>query len=218
MVKESHTKGPDEPFTSQIVLAVNKVRSQKQRPNEERICHAVRQKYRNMSDDEILPHLEKAVQEGALLKVMSKGQSSYRDPKKGPTFQSRVLKVSSTTDLRKYIVRAIKDLNDPEGSTIKSIEKYLTHSYSIDLRSEITFLHELKNSAKEVVEDGHVIQDGKLFRLNDESGTSTDGEDSYELPIVDMAMNDSKVGWVIFSQICILKDAPFLINCHSCKK
>lgn len=70
--------------------AIRKIRSQKQRPSVERICHAIRQ-HHNYHEEEIGEHLEVAVKRGDVLKIFNKGQSSYKDP---GDLQSKPLKVS----------------------------------------------------------------------------------------------------------------------------
>ena len=199
MVKESRKGGPDgqASFSHQILQAVTKVRAQKQRPNEERICGVMRQKYKGMKDKEILAHLEKAVEDGVLLRIMSKGQSSYRDPKSTSTLQPRILHVNRHVDLKKVIIRAIKDLNERGGSTLKQIEKCIIQGYMIKTVGGAVFVDELKANIKTVVGEGLLIQEGNVYKLcssakhqdDMDSAASTCGEEPYP-PIIDKAVKE----------------------------
>lgn len=88
---------PQEIWSKWILDAIRKIRSQKQRPSVERICHAIRQ-HHNYHEDVVAEHLEAAVKDGSVLKVFNKGQSSYKDPE---GIQSRTLNVEKGVDLTK---------------------------------------------------------------------------------------------------------------------
>ncbi|XP_012525536.1 histone acetyltransferase KAT6B isoform X2 [Monomorium pharaonis] len=152
-----------ETWSAWFLDAIRKIRSQKQRPSVERICHAIRQ-HHNFHEEEIAEHLEVAVKQGAVLKIFNKGQSSYKDP---GVLQSKKLKVTKSTDISKVVGKAVRELGEREGSTLKNIERYIKQSHSVEEESEGDFRHALKLSAKRAVERGLVIQDGKLFRQTD---------------------------------------------------
>ena len=202
MVKESRKGGLHDgqaSFSPEILHAVSKVRAQKQRPNEERICSVIRQKFKGMKDKEILAHLEKAVEDGILLRTMSKGQTSYRDPK-STSLQPRVLHITQHMDLKKVIIRAIKDLNERGGSSLRQIEKYISQGYSLKTVGSAVLADELKANAKEVVEEGHLIQEGNVYKLcstqyDADSAASTCGEEAFS-PIIDKAVKADKVSKV----------------------
>lgn len=65
--------------TAWILEAIRKIRRQKQRPSEDRICHAVGVA-RGLERPDVLHALSLAVQDGAVLRVTSKGCTSYKDP------------------------------------------------------------------------------------------------------------------------------------------
>lgn len=141
--------------------AIRKIRSQKQRPSAERIIHAVRQ-HHNYHEDVISEHLEVSVKEGVVLKVFNKGQSSYKDP---GVMQYRKIKVDEKADLSKVIGRAVRELGERDGSTLKSIEKYLTQSHMLDLTSpDIDIKNILRMSIKRAVAKGFIIQEGKNYK------------------------------------------------------
>lgn len=66
-------------YTEWILEAIQKIKRQKQRPSEERICHAVSTLH-GLDKRTVLEQLELAVQDGAVLKVTNKGSASYKDP------------------------------------------------------------------------------------------------------------------------------------------
>lgn len=148
-------------WTTWILEAIHKIRTQKQRPSVERICSAIRQ-HHSFSDDVIADNLEHAVKEGSVLKVFNKGQNSYKDP---GGLQSRQLNVAKGTDLSKVIAKATRELGKRDGSTLKSIEKYIRQSHALNLSSgDVDFRSLLRISAKRAVDRGLVIQEGRLFK------------------------------------------------------
>lgn len=142
--------------------AISKIRSQKQRPSADRICHAIRQ-HHQFSEDIIKEQLEKSVAEKAILKVLNKGICSYKDP---DCNQTRNVHVSKDSDLTRIVYKAIKELNEPKGSTLKSIEKYVQHSNALDLESDLDLTSLIKTTLKRAIEKNIVIQEGKVFKIN----------------------------------------------------
>ena len=61
------------------VIAIQKIKRQKQRPSEERICHAVATSH-GLDKKTVLEQLELSVHDGSILKVTNKGSASYKDP------------------------------------------------------------------------------------------------------------------------------------------
>lgn len=66
-------------YTEWILEAVQKIKKQKQRPSEERICHAVSTSH-GLDKKTVSEQLELSVQDGSVLKVTNKGLASYKDP------------------------------------------------------------------------------------------------------------------------------------------
>ena len=198
MVKETRKGGSDgASFSAQILHAVKKVRSQKQRPNEERICNVIRQQYKGMKDNEIIEHIEKAVEEGILLRVFSKGQPSYRDANNAKALQPRILHITHHMDLKKVIIRAIKDLNEKGGSTLKQIEKYISQGHVIKLVGKAVLVDELKSNVRKIVQDGELTHEGSIYKLRNheefDSAVSTCGDDPPPSPLEDKAVKEGKV-------------------------
>ncbi|KAK4873761.1 hypothetical protein RN001_013121 [Aquatica leii] len=145
-----------------IIEAIRKIRSQKQRPSVERICHAIRQ-HHNYHEDVVSEHLETAVKDGTVLKVFNKGQSSYKDPM---GLQSRTLVIEKGVEITKVIAKAVRELGQREGSTLKSIEKYIRQSHTVVESPETDLKTALRMAAKRAVSRGLIIQEGKAFKYN----------------------------------------------------
>lgn len=154
-----------------ILDAIRKIRAQKQRPSVERITHAIRQHHPH-TEEVISGYLEKLVEAGSVLKVFNKGQNTYKDP---GGVQSRQLVVTKDTDLSKVVVRAARELSEKEGSSLKSIEKYIQQSHSVELASsDVELSAVVRLSAKRAVEKGLVVLDGKLYKAVEQSRLSVD--------------------------------------------
>lgn len=148
-------------WTRWILDAIRKIRSQKQRPSVERICHAIRQ-HHNFHEEVVSEHLEVAVKEGTVLKVFNKGQSSYKDP---GGLQNRCLKIHNKADLSKVIGKAVRELGERDGSSLKNIEKYLRQSHTVDLSSpDVDLRQVLRMSVKRAVAKGIIVQEGKNYK------------------------------------------------------
>ncbi|XP_077416623.1 histone acetyltransferase KAT6A isoform X2 [Vanacampus margaritifer] len=138
-------------YTQWILEAIKKVKKQKQRPSEERICNAVSMSH-GLDRKTILEQLELSVKDGTILKVTNKGLNSYKDPdnpgrlalpkpkgsgssggggssggsssSSGASFQSHLGKRPGL-DWNKLIKRALEGLHEPGGSCLKNIERFL---------------------------------------------------------------------------------------------
>ncbi|KAI4821185.1 hypothetical protein KUCAC02_029127, partial [Chaenocephalus aceratus] len=66
-------------YTQWTLEAIKKVKKQKQRPSEERICNAVNMSH-GLDRKTVLEQLELSVKDGTILKVTNKGLNSYKDP------------------------------------------------------------------------------------------------------------------------------------------
>lgn len=145
-----------------ILDAIRKIRSQKQRPSVERICHAIRQ-HHNYHEDVVAEHLERAVKDCAVLKVFNKGQSSYKDP---GGLQNRTLRVEKGGDLSKVVAKAVRELGERDGSTVKTIEKYIRQSHTVVESAEADLKNALRMATKRAVTRNLIVQDGKAFKYN----------------------------------------------------
>ncbi|XP_017868374.1 PREDICTED: histone acetyltransferase KAT6A isoform X1 [Drosophila arizonae] len=141
-----------------ILDAISKIRSQKQRPSVQRICQAIGTHHK-FHEDIVAEKLEKAVESGSVIKVYNKGLHSYKAP-----MAKRRIKVDKTTNLYKVVAKAVNDLGECEGSTIKNIENYIQKFNCIDLSPNVDFKAVIKASIKKAVDTGFLIQEGKLYK------------------------------------------------------
>lgn len=147
-----------------ILEAIRKVRHQKQRPSLERISNVVRQ-HNSISREVIAEHLDKAVECGAVLKVFTKGLCSYKDPGSLTKLKSRTVRVTKTTDMMRIVVKAIKELGENGGSSLRSIEKYVKQSFTLHIEPNVDLTHQLHIAAKKGINSGVIAQDGRTYRL-----------------------------------------------------
>ncbi|KPJ12850.1 Histone acetyltransferase MYST3 [Papilio machaon] len=153
-----------------ILEAIHKIRSQKQRPSVERICHAIRQ-HHNYHEDVVSERLERAVKEGTVLKVYNKGQSSYKDP---GGLQSRILRIAPDVDVSRAVAKAVRELGERDGSSLKSIERYLRQAYQLTADSGTDVRTVLRAAAKRAVARGLVTHHAGNYRATERPLTSTD--------------------------------------------
>ncbi|XP_029886028.1 histone acetyltransferase KAT6B isoform X2 [Aquila chrysaetos chrysaetos] len=167
-------------YTEWILEAIQKVKKQKQRPSEERICHAVCASH-GLDKKTVSEQLELSVQDGSILKVTNKGLASYKDPDNPGRFSSvkpgaisKSVKGSrgACTELRnvdwnKLLRRAIEGLQEPNGSSLKNIEKYLRSQNDLaNIFNNPAFQQRLRLGAKRAVNNGRLLKDGPQYRVN----------------------------------------------------
>lgn len=140
-------------YTQWILEAIKKVKKQKQRPSEERICNAVSMSH-GLDRKTVLEQLELSVKDGTILKVTNKGLNSYKDPDNPGRLALPKPKGGSNSgggggggggsssggggssshshsgkkpglDWNKLIKRALEGLHEPGGSSLKNIERFL---------------------------------------------------------------------------------------------
>ncbi|XP_035185619.1 histone acetyltransferase KAT6B isoform X2 [Oxyura jamaicensis] len=167
-------------YTEWILEAIQKVKKQKQRPSEERICHAVCASH-GLDKKTVSEQLELSVQDGSILKVTNKGLASYKDPDNPGRFSSvkpgtipKSVKGSRgacnelrNVDWNKLLRRAIEGLQEPNGSSLKNIEKYLRSQNDLaNVFNNPAFQQRLRLGAKRAVNNGRLLKDGPQYRVN----------------------------------------------------
>ena len=75
--------------------------------------------------------------------------------------------MSRASDLCKVIIKAVRELGERDGSNLKSIEKYVRQSHTVEEEQDGDLRTALRLSAKRAVDRGLVLQDGRLFRQAD---------------------------------------------------
>ncbi|KAF7247249.1 Histone acetyltransferase KAT6B [Varanus komodoensis] len=167
-------------YTEWILEAIQKVKRQKQRPSEERICHAVCASH-GLDKKTVSEQLELSVQDGSILKVTNKGLASYKDPdnpgrfssvKSGdlpkPTKGSRVAcNELRNVDWNKLLRRGIEGLQETNGSSLRNIEKYLRSQHDLaGIFNNPVFQRRLRLGAKRAVNNGRLLKEGPQYRVN----------------------------------------------------
>ncbi|XP_077861878.1 histone acetyltransferase KAT6B-like isoform X2 [Saccoglossus kowalevskii] len=153
--------------TEWILQAIKKIKKQKQRPSDDRICNVVSSSH-GLSKNEILEELELNVQDGNVLRVYNKGVASYKDPAQrgGTTMRSRSVIITKTTELFRFIKTAIKDLREPKGLSLKSIEKYVREKCTVELASGVDLNAQLRLALKRSVQAGKLVKNGRHYKLS----------------------------------------------------
>nr|XP_012632860.1 histone acetyltransferase KAT6A isoform X1 [Microcebus murinus]XP_012632861.1 histone acetyltransferase KAT6A isoform X1 [Microcebus murinus]XP_012632862.1 histone acetyltransferase KAT6A isoform X1 [Microcebus murinus] len=175
-------------YTEWILEAIKKVKKQKQRPSEERICNAVSSSH-GLDRKTVLEQLELSVKDGTILKVSNKGLNSYKDPDNPgrialpkPRNHGK-LDNKQSVDWNKLIKRAVDGLGESGGSTLKSIERFLKGQKDVSAlfggSAASGFHQQLRLAIKRAVGHGRLLKDGPLYRLNTKA-TSVDGRESCE--------------------------------------
>nr|XP_020651807.1 histone acetyltransferase KAT6B isoform X2 [Pogona vitticeps] len=167
-------------YTEWILEAIQKVKRQKQRPSEERICHAVCVSH-GLDKKTVSEQLELSVQDGSILKVTNKGLASYKDPDNPGRFSSvkpsdlpKSVKGSRGTcnelrnvDWNKLLRRGIEGLQEPNGSSLRNIEKYLRSQHDLaGIFNNPVFQRRLRLGAKRAVNNGRILKEGPQYRVN----------------------------------------------------
>lgn len=153
-----------------ILEAIHKIRSQKQRPSVERICHAIRQ-HHNYHEDVVSERLERAVREGAVLKVYNKGQSSYKDPGR---LQNKILRIAPDVDVSRAVAKAVRELGERDGSNLKTVEKHLRQAYQVAVDQNTDVRNILRAAAKRAVARGLLTHHAGNYKATDCPPTSAD--------------------------------------------
>uniref|UniRef100_A0A674F372 Histone acetyltransferase n=1 Tax=Salmo trutta TaxID=8032 RepID=A0A674F372_SALTR len=174
-------------YTTWILEAIKKVKKQKQRPSEERICNAVSMSH-GLDRKTILEQLELSVKDGTILKVSNKGLNSYKDPE-NPGRLAYPKPRLGRLDWNKLIKRSLEGLHEPGGSTLKSVERFL--KCQGDVAAYLSgsgsmgpglFHQQLRVALKRACAHGRVAKNGPLFHLISRSsqldGTGTVALDS----------------------------------------
>uniref|UniRef100_A0A8C8RR25 Histone acetyltransferase n=1 Tax=Pelusios castaneus TaxID=367368 RepID=A0A8C8RR25_9SAUR len=176
-------------YTEWILEAIKKVKKQKQRPSEERICNAVSSSH-GLDRKTVLEQLELSVKDGTILKVSNKGLNSYKDPDNPgrialpkPRNHGK-LDGKPNVDWNKLIKRAIEGLAESSGSSLKNIERFLKGQKDVSAlfggSATSIFHQQLRLAVKRAVGHGRLLKDGPLYQLNTKAAINADGKESYE--------------------------------------
>ena len=156
---ESATDEGDEiskEVVDQLLQAIHRIKGQKQRPGEERICTTMMNKF-GVEADVVLKQLEKAVSAGLIVKLINKGMPSYRDPatisNRGP---------ANTADIQRMVKKAILLLN-LSGCTMSEISDKICTEHALIQSAEFT--DQLKTTVQKMLERGDLIKHGRVYKV-----------------------------------------------------
>ncbi|VVD00604.1 unnamed protein product [Leptidea sinapis] len=204
-----------EVWTRWILEAIHKIRSQKQRPSVERICHAIRQ-HHNYHEDVVSERLERAVRDGSVLKVYNKGQSTYKDP---CGVQNKLLRIAPDTDISRILAKAVRELGERDGSNLKSIEKHLKQAYQVSVEENVDVRAILRAAAKRAVARGLLTHVAGNYQVADRALGSGERKHKKNAESV-----EKQIGGVPVCSECLgtevrnrLDAAEALISCFQCK-
>ncbi|XP_038060368.1 histone acetyltransferase KAT6B-like isoform X2 [Patiria miniata] len=174
MVKDSDSCLANPKYTQWILDAISKIKKQKQRPSQDRICHVVHAS-RGLSEAHVLEQLDLSVKDGNIAKVINKGIASYRDgdarsamKRRGPAAATTV--ANRNSNMLKLMHNAIVSLGD-SGSTLKSIERFIRQSHADINHGELT--SQLRLAAKKGAGNGKLLKDGRIYKVPKALGGGT---------------------------------------------
>ncbi|KAJ8250762.1 hypothetical protein COCON_G00226840, partial [Conger conger] len=158
-------------YTEWILEAVRRIKRQKQRPSEDRICHAVFACH-GLDRAVVLEQLELSVRHGAVLKVTNKGSASYKDPgvepgglAAGPGRSAWGRADFRHVDWNGVLRRAIEGLDEPGGSSLRNRADLAPPDLASAAVSPL-FQQRLRLAAKRAVNSGRLLKTGPLYRVN----------------------------------------------------
>jgi len=143
-----------------IVEAIHKIRQQKQRPSLERIGHTVKHQHPKADEACCEEHVQRAVKDGTLVKVVKKGVVSFVPPE-AAALSNRHVVVSEDSDLTKELCRALREIGE---SPLKVIESHLRETNSVTVEDDVDLTTVLKAAMKRAMAKGLVVQEGRLYK------------------------------------------------------
>jgi len=174
---DSDITASDPNMVAKLIKAIHRIKGQKQRPNEERIV-IVLQRFYETSAEDTLRHLELAVEEGKIVRMIDKeGKVTYKDPnmikplytptprlhrQKSFRFSPEPYSKESTENLYRMIRKAILMLGDSKY-TLREISDHLCDTY--DFPDSSYLMDQLAISADYGIEQGLLEKDGSHYKV-----------------------------------------------------
>ena len=160
--RDATSPNADEALFSEILWAIGKIRSQKQRPGEDQISKVLETRT-GRSRKEIVAALETAVRAGRIVKVMTRDRASYKDPRTTP-----LEKQTTSTGEWLWMVRvALTELEETgseepgSGSTLIAIEKCIRKKHGT-ITADMS--EQIRRAVDAGLVKGRIAQDGKFYR------------------------------------------------------
>ncbi|XP_065886181.1 histone acetyltransferase KAT6B-like [Dysidea avara] len=174
---DSDITASDPNMVTKLIKAIHRIKGQKQRPNEERIV-LVLQRFYETSAEDTLRHLELAVEEEKIVRMIDKeGKATYKDPnmikplytptprihrQKSFRFSPEPYSKESTENLHRMIRKAILMLGDAKY-TLREISDHLCDVY--DFPDSSYLMDQLAISADYGVEQGLLEKDSSHYKV-----------------------------------------------------
>ena len=149
--------GLDESIVEKLIASIHRIKGQKQRPGEERICTTMTNKY-GISPEVTLDQLEKAVSACRVVKLINKGLPSYRDPATVPQTKGP----ANAADIHRMIKKSILLIN-LGGCTLKEIEEKICCDYGLLHTPELS--DQIKTTIARMMEKGDLEKRGRLVKV-----------------------------------------------------
>merc|ERR1712012_629751 len=143
-------------------MGIHKIRYQKQRPNVERVAACIRMHHPQYSNEAVEIHLEECVKNGSISKVVNKGLTSYRDPGSAPGRGQKTLHITGDMDLTKMFVKALREMANPNGSSIQSVERHIRKVYSVEVDTGYMLEDLLRSASRKAVSKNLASHDGSF--------------------------------------------------------
>ena len=147
----------DDELLENLLWSIRRIKGQKQRPGEERICSTMQLKF-GVPNDLTLKILEKAVQAGRIIKLIHKGLPSYRDPDSLPTSKG----LMNPADLMRMVRKAVLTIS-LDGAQVKDIEDQIASEYGLVQNQD--FSEQIKASIYKQIEQGRLEKHGRIIKV-----------------------------------------------------
>ena len=148
----------DKKNTQFLLAGIRRIKAQKQRPGDERICTYMKN-FHQFSREQTLEALAKAVRSSKIIKVINQGLATYRDPDMHRNPQSHVTRA---VDLRRMVKKSILMIGG-EGALLKDIEEAITKEYG--LVADPAFREEFSKAIEQSLDLFIIEKHGKLYKV-----------------------------------------------------
>lgn len=147
----------DEEAIQNLLSAIRRIKGQKQRPGEERICATMHLKYALLHEDTLIL-LEKAVRTGRVIKLINKGMPSYRDPDTMSVSKAPM----NPSDTARMVKKAVLTVS-LQGAMLKEIEEKISTEHG--LVNNPDFSDQIKSIVVKMVDSGRLQRHGRLYKV-----------------------------------------------------
>ena len=155
--QEEEDDDMDEHTLQNLLATIRRIKGQKQRPGEDRICATMHLKYGILHEDTLIL-MEKAVRAGRVIKLINKGLPSYRDPDSMSVSRAPM----NPSDTSRMIKKAILLVNI-EGASFKEIEESIRLEHGLVHNTDLS--DQIKLTLNKMVDCGRLDKHGRLYKV-----------------------------------------------------